>query len=196
MPAGTDITAIRKEYPDIVLDDEGTDGQDSYFVGKSSDEEPEEGEREWLDHDEAVECCGFVEGACPEASTMIEGNGGWAQGMISRKDFSTLAIDDKAKRDYKNTSNRYWRAHARGKAAVTPTPPYSFNVGDTITVIPSSLPNGPAEVVKVGRKNLCLRPLKDQVTGPEWIIAYKNWKGTRIEDDLYSVPLFHCRPKS
>jgi hypothetical protein len=31
--------------------------------------------------------------------------------MLSRRDLSGLAVDDKAKRDYKQVSNRYWKAH-------------------------------------------------------------------------------------
>jgi hypothetical protein len=112
--AGTNMAIVEKEYPDMYAD--GEDG-DRYFVGKSSDETVEAGESEWLNYHEAVECCGFVEGAIPGASVLIEGNGGWAQSMISRRDFSGLAVSKKEKASYKRTSNRFWKAFERGRKA-------------------------------------------------------------------------------
>lgn len=44
-----------------------------------------------------------------------EGNGGWAQSMISRKDFDSLAISKKEKQSYKRTSNLFWKHFNRGK---------------------------------------------------------------------------------
>lgn len=108
----TDMSVVEREYPDI-----SPDGDDRYFVGRSSDEPLEKGECEWLDHDEAVECCGFVEGAIPGADVLIEGNGGWAQGMISRRDFDSLAVSKKEKAAYKATSDRFWKAFRRGRKA-------------------------------------------------------------------------------
>ena len=118
VPAGTNMEVIEKEYPDLEMDgDEG----DRYFVGNSNDEEhlDDKGKPfEWLTYREAVACCGFVEGAIPEAETLIEGNGGWAQGIISRKDFSSLAISASEKRACKRTSNLFWKNFKRGQAAV------------------------------------------------------------------------------
>lgn len=115
VPKKAKMKVVEKEYPDIYQDGDEAHGDLSYFVGKSSDETLEEGETEWMTRDEAIACCGFVEGAIPGAETMLEGNGGWAQGMLSRKDFSGLAIDASAKRGYKRESNIYWKAFRRGK---------------------------------------------------------------------------------
>lgn len=112
------MTAVKREYPDISPDGD-CDDYDLYFVGKSSDETLEEGQSEWLSYNEAVECCGFVEGAIPSASVLIEGNGGWAQSMISRLDFDGLAISKKEKAAYKLTSDLFWKAFKRGLEAQT-----------------------------------------------------------------------------
>lgn len=109
---GTDISAVEREYSDI--EEDGDDGT-RFFIGQSSDERREKGEREWMDYDEAVACCGFVEGAIPGASVLIEGNGGWAQSMISRTDFSGLAISDKERCSYEKTSDLFWKHFRRGK---------------------------------------------------------------------------------
>lgn len=108
----TDMALIEREYPDIYEDgDEGT----RFFVGKSSDDDLEPGETEWMTWRECVALCGFVAGAMPDAETLIEGNGGWAQGMISRTDFSGFAVSKSEKRSYMRDSNIYWKAFRRGK---------------------------------------------------------------------------------
>ena len=109
IPTGTDISMIEQEYPDIYIDEEDFEGYDTYFVGKEGDE--------WLTHEEAVECCGFIEGAIHGSETCIEGNGEWAQNMLSREDFSSLAISDEYKADLKRISDIWWTAHGRGKKA-------------------------------------------------------------------------------
>lgn len=118
LPHGADASVIRSKYPDLeqtCIDDTDCD---RYYVGRSSDEEPDEDmKREWLSRNEAIECCGFVEGAVEGAETLIEGNGGWAQGMLKRRDFSSLAMPEEGKRACKRESNRWWRAYRRGKAA-------------------------------------------------------------------------------
>lgn len=108
------MSVVESEYGDITED--GDDGT-RFFVGRSLDEELQNGEREWLDFDEAVALCGFVEGAIPGAGVLIEGNGGWAQSMISRTDFSGLAISKKEKLSYKRTSNLFWKHFRRGRKA-------------------------------------------------------------------------------
>ena len=116
---GTNISLIEREYPDIYLDD-NTESEDCYFIGKSMEDTSlaDNGQEiEWLTHQEAVECCGFCEGAVVGMETVIEGNGGWAQGMISRKDFTGLAVDGNAKKEYSRTSRQYWKAHKRGEQA-------------------------------------------------------------------------------
>ncbi len=82
IPTGTDISKIKKEYPDIYQDDTDCDGDDIYFVGSSSDDIDNErhSENEWMTYDESIQCCGFIEGCMPEAETAMEGSGGWAMG--------------------------------------------------------------------------------------------------------------------
>lgn len=95
VPTGTDIEAIRKEYPDI-YQDEGWDDHDRYFVGRSMEEEPlnpeETGNGEWMTYDECVEFCGFAEGAVEGSAAMIEGNGEWSQGEVTETDSYKLAF--------------------------------------------------------------------------------------------------------
>lgn len=75
IPDDADVSAIEKEYPDFYFDDSYA-GWSHYYVGKSSDEEDGD---EFLTPDEAEECCGFCEGAVAGCSTMLGGNGPWAQ---------------------------------------------------------------------------------------------------------------------
>lgn len=75
VPKKAKLAVVKKEYPDIYQDGDEEHGDLSYFV-----------ETEWMTRDEAIACCGFVEGAIPTAETMLEGNGGWAQGMIRESD--------------------------------------------------------------------------------------------------------------
>ena len=119
VPAGTDMSVIEKEYPDIFMDEEDVEGEDTYFVGKSQEEydDDEEAEDEWLTRDEAIQCCGFVEGAIAGADTLLEGNGDWAQGMLSDKAFSGLAISDEQKAEYERVSGLWWEAHEKGRLA-------------------------------------------------------------------------------
>lgn len=118
VPIGADITHLQAEYPDI-WEDEGWENHQRYFVGMDEDRsDPEElAEAEaFLTYDDAVELCGFVDGLIDGASCLIEGNGGWAQGMISRRDFSGLVMSAKEKRSRKRTSEIYWKAFRRGEA--------------------------------------------------------------------------------
>lgn len=121
VPKGTNMEVVEREYGDIFEDSWGDEDTQQYWLGKSSDETLEEGECEWLDYDEAAEACGFINGAIPESFTMIEGNGGWAQGMISRKDFSDLAATDSEKASWLETSRIYWEAHELGRIAAKNT---------------------------------------------------------------------------
>lgn len=115
VPHGTEISVIRAEYGDIEQDRNEADG-DTYWIGASMDEKGNELDSadEWMTMADAVVFCGFCEGAIPEAQTLIEGNGGWAQGMISRRDFSDLAMSAEGKLSCKRISNRYWKAHRLG----------------------------------------------------------------------------------
>lgn len=109
IPDGSKIDVVEKEYQDIEQDDVYR-----YFVGRSSDEQDC---CEWLDYNEAVALCGFVAGAIPDSETLIEGNGPWAQSMISRKDFSSMAASDSTKLAWKKTSNLFWKHFRRGRKA-------------------------------------------------------------------------------
>lgn len=111
VPSGTNISVIENKYSDIWEDQNYDSATQSYWIGK-----PDE-DGGWMTYNECVEFCGFAEGNVKEASCTIDGNGEWAQGMISRKDFSGLAIPASDKAKLKRTSNRYWAAHKRGQTA-------------------------------------------------------------------------------
>lgn len=117
VPTGTDISKIEAEYPDIYHDDTDCDGDDIYFVGSSSEEigNDRDSENEWLTYDEAIECCGFVEGVIEEADACIEGNGPWAMGMLQRTDFTGYAVSATDIEEYKRCSNIWHKAFERGK---------------------------------------------------------------------------------
>jgi hypothetical protein len=119
VPKKANMAAVEKEYPDIYQDGDEKHGDLSYFVGKSMDEP---NNRDFLTYQQAVECCGFVEGALPGAECVMEGNGGWAMGMIKRKNFSGLAVSPQQKAAYKRRSNSYWRAYTRGENTRAKTP--------------------------------------------------------------------------
>ena len=114
VPNGTDIGILLAEYSDIVLDYEYEGEGADYFIGQ--DEPMEEGD-EWLTHDEAIEFCGFAEGAIPGASTMISGNGLWAQGLLSQRDFSSQNWEPEYLAERERHSAIWWEAHERGAAA-------------------------------------------------------------------------------
>ena len=66
VPKKSKMNVVANEFPDIYQDGDEEHFDLSYFVGKSSDE-TREGETEWMSRDEAIACCGFVEGAIPGA---------------------------------------------------------------------------------------------------------------------------------
>jgi len=113
---GTDISAIKREYPGLCCYEINEDG-DVYYIGKPSDEEPSEGDDdsgEWLDYDEAVTFCGYCEGCIEEADACIDGNGPWAQGQLRGTDFSYLKdAGDRAERE--RCSALWHEAFERGK---------------------------------------------------------------------------------
>ena len=114
VPKKANMAAVKKEYPDIYEDGEEKHDDLSYFVGSSMDEP---NSRDFLTYQQAVECCGFVEGAIPGAECVMEGNAGWAMGMIKRKDFSSMAVNPQQKAAWKRRSNSYWKAYKRGEKA-------------------------------------------------------------------------------
>ena len=77
-----------------------------YFFGYSQDG-LKEGEEDLLPYDEAVRCCGVLEREGIE-SYAIEGNGGWAMGMIKSMDFSHYAVDDATKQEWARTAAIFW----------------------------------------------------------------------------------------
>lgn len=125
VPIGTDLTVIRSQYPDL-CEDESPHESDEFlqcWIG-SADEDCEDGEDPWLTYDEAVDFCGFCEGAIPDALTMVEGNGGWAQSMLRRRDFSDYTGAHALDRErWKRNSDRYWAAFEMGKQAAQIVPP-------------------------------------------------------------------------
>lgn len=117
VPHGTDISIIEREYPDICNDELHEEG-DVYFIGKPSDEEPDEDDDEageWLDYDEAIEFCGFCEGAIEGADAVIDGNGPWAMGMLCHRDFTGYSATESEVAELKRRSDLWWAAHERGK---------------------------------------------------------------------------------
>ena len=114
VPHGTDISIIESEYPDIYQDDRDIDGEDIYFIGEPPSDDEDDG-NDWLTYNEAIECCGFAEGAVTEAIALIEGNGEWAQGMLRRKNFSGFAATDEDKKRWKCNSELWHSAFERGE---------------------------------------------------------------------------------
>lgn len=122
VPKGTDLSVVLAEYPDLWADESPYEEDETleYWIGSSVDDS-DDGD-EWLTYDDAVEFCGFCEGAIEDAETMIEGNGGWAQSMLRKKDFGNYpTVSDATLRDWKNDSDRYWVAFERGKQAAAMT---------------------------------------------------------------------------
>lgn len=113
------MSVLEAEYPDLYLDGD-IDDFTQYFIGKSDDgltgAEAREA-RSFLTYTQAVAFCGFCEGAIPESDTLIEGNGPWAQGMLSREDFSDLVCSVKEKSSYRRRSKLWWAAKKRGEKA-------------------------------------------------------------------------------
>lgn len=121
VPNGADITAVEKEYPDI-WEDEGWDDHQRYFIGKSSEDDDEDDpdgpiSESFLTYEQAVEFCGFAEGAVDGSNCLIEGNGGWAQSQLGRLDFHRVAMSRKEKRHRVKMSRLYLAAKKRGEEA-------------------------------------------------------------------------------
>jgi hypothetical protein len=114
VPKGTDLTLVRSQYPDLWEDEDADDETESHWCGRSMEECASDGD-DWMTHDECVEFCGFVEAVIPQAQTCLEGSGPWAMSMMRRKDFGGIVNGEK---EWRETSDRYWAAHERGRQAV------------------------------------------------------------------------------
>lgn len=80
---GEDLSALLEEYPDLNQDENPEDGQQSWWVGQSSDECGHD-ESEWMTYEECAEFCGFAETLIDSGDTLVEGNGTWAQGELRK----------------------------------------------------------------------------------------------------------------
>lgn len=111
---------LNKEFGFEVELDCDDDGCCEYFFGYSQDG-LEEGQEDPLPYDEAVRCCGVLwrEGIQEFA---IEGNGGWAMGMIRATDFDGYAVDDATKKEWKRISDIFWAEANVPKRATKGTP--------------------------------------------------------------------------
>jgi hypothetical protein len=109
---GADVSAIEMEYGEMSgpYPRHDEDNLVDYYLG---DEDEDDDGIEWLKYDDAVSFCGFCDGVIPDSIPWIMGNGGWAQGMISRKDFSGFAMTPADKAECVRVSNIYWDARRR-----------------------------------------------------------------------------------
>ena len=115
VPYKTDMKLIEARFgDDIYIDfEDEEEGQKDYFYGRCA-EAYEEGEEESETFDDCVSFCGFCDAVIPESMCLIEGNGGWAQGMIGRKDFKEFCCTPQELFEYRRVSALYWAAHAKG----------------------------------------------------------------------------------
>lgn len=112
------MAKLQKEFGfEITLDSED-DGDFEYFFGYPIESVGDDGccEHDPMPYDQAVNCCGVLwrEGI---SQFGIEGNGGWAMGMIMRKDFSQFAVPEKTKREWRRISRIFWNAATVPKKA-------------------------------------------------------------------------------
>ena len=109
----TDISLIEAQYGELSEPHLRNDGEDSvdYYLG---DEEGDD-DHKWLTHDDAVRFCGFCDGAIPESSPWIMGNGEWAQSLIGLRDFSSYAMTIDEKTERLRISKIYWDYRRKGE---------------------------------------------------------------------------------
>ena len=119
VPKKSNMAVVKKEYPDIYADGDEKHGDLSYFVGKPDDEPYG---RKFFTYHQAIECCGFVEGAIPGAECIIEGNGILAMEMMKRKEFHDFEASPQQKAAWKRRSNAYWNAFKRGQSKLLSKP--------------------------------------------------------------------------
>lgn len=97
-----DLSLLIREYPDIYHDDT-IEGDQEWWIGNCGDHyfDPETAQynyeddgdpaeerdfgREFMSREECVEFCGFAETLISSATTMLEGNGSWAQGELRKE---------------------------------------------------------------------------------------------------------------
>lgn len=109
----TDISQIEAQYGELSEPHLGND-EVGYYLGH----EDGDGDDEWLTYDDAVGFCGFCDGAIPDSTSCIMGNGEWAQSLIGRKDFSSCAMTIEDKSERLRVSEIYWDYHRKGEAAM------------------------------------------------------------------------------
>lgn len=109
------VKALQERFPDVYQDCYD-DEPFTYILGKSEDCRGAElrEAKSFLCYTRAVFACGFCEGLIADCETMIEGNGGWAQSMLRRTDFSHYAFCDKEKRSRKRISKIFHRGKQAG----------------------------------------------------------------------------------
>lgn len=116
------IQALEAEYGDIYEDSwEPAEGLD-YYLGKSSDDDVEDDDGKpmheaWLTYEAALTACGFAEGLIPDAIATIEGNGGWASGMIRcAGNFPNYCFSDAERADRMRIHDIWQAGNDAGKA--------------------------------------------------------------------------------
>ena len=82
VPAGTDVKKIPVAHSDLIQDSQNDiNGNDVYFVSVGDDDDYRD-----KTHDEAAQLCGEIEAACPDADTLIDGYGAWAQADMRKRE--------------------------------------------------------------------------------------------------------------
>lgn len=102
------LAEISKEFGFECLLDHDEPGDMDYYVGYDPENVGVHGccDEDPMPYDECVRLCGWLWKRGLEG--WIEGNGAWAQGMISRTDFNDLATTDAAKREFARIAAIFW----------------------------------------------------------------------------------------
>ena len=115
----TDISQIEDEFGELsepqARNDDDEDLVD-YYLG--DDYENDDDDSKWITYDEAIGFCGFCDGAIPDSTPWIMGNGEWAQSLIGCKDFSRFSWTIEEKTERLRISEVYWDYHRKGEAAM------------------------------------------------------------------------------
>lgn len=102
-------TKLEKQFGFEITLDCDDDGDFEYFFGYPQENVGEDGccEEDPMPYDEAVRCCGIL---WKNGITQfgIEGNGGWAMGMIMGTDFTGFAVSDETKKEWVRVAAIFW----------------------------------------------------------------------------------------